>query len=60
MPSQKIEILPNHSEESEQLFSEKEYEAFRESFVKEVVPQQQEWLEVRRRSEEQARQRFVR
>jgi hypothetical protein len=55
-----IEILPEEAEKSRRLFSDEEYEKFRESFVDEVIPQQQQWLELRRRSEEQARQRFVR
>jgi hypothetical protein len=56
-----IELLPNQPQSSRPVFAnEQEYADFRESFVNEVIPQQQEWLEVRRKSEEQARQRFVR
>lgn len=35
-------------EPSQPLFSEKEYKKFRESFIAEVVPKQQQWLKIRR------------
>jgi hypothetical protein len=60
MPSP-IEFLPGDAQRSQPLFAdEEEYAAFRASFVEEVSPQQQEWLEVRRKSEEEARQRYIR
>ena len=56
-----IEFLPDQAERRRPLFAnEQEYSEFREAFVEEVTPQQQEWLELRRRSEEKARQRFIR
>ncbi|HXR46016.1 MAG TPA: hypothetical protein VN784_01130 [Candidatus Limnocylindrales bacterium] len=56
-----IELLPNVAEKSRRLFSdENEYARFRESFVADVKPQQEEWSEARRKSEEEARQRLLR
>ena len=56
-----IEFLPDEPERRRPLFaSDEEYSEFRKAFVEEVSPQQKEWLEVRRRSEEEARQRFIR
>jgi hypothetical protein len=56
-----IELLPNASEKSRPLFKdEKEYARFRESFMAEVIPQQEQWMEARRRSEEEAQQRLLR
>ena len=56
-----LELLPNEQELSRPLFAnEEEYLKFRESFIDTVVPQQEEWQEARRKSEEEARQRLLR
>ena len=56
-----IELLPNDTEKPRPLFdNEDDYARFRESFMAEVIPQQEEWTAARRRSEEDARQRLLR
>jgi hypothetical protein len=56
-----IELLPDDAEQPRPLFeNEEDYTRFRESFMAEVIPQQEEWLEARRKSEEEARQRLLR
>ena len=56
-----IELLPEETEKPRPLFdNEAEYSRFRESFMAEVIPQQEEWSEARRKSEEEARQRLLR
>jgi len=58
---QPLELIPNEDQIATPLFqSEQEYAEFRESFMEEVIPQQEEWLEARRKSEEEARQRLLR
>lgn len=58
---QAIELLPSDTEQPRLLFeNEADYARFRESFMAEVIPQQEEWLEARRKSEEEARQRLLR
>lgn len=37
-----------------------DYASFRESFMNEVIPRQEEWMDARRKSEEEARQRLLR
>ena len=56
-----IELLPDSAEKPRPLFaSDEDYARFRESFMEEVIPQQEKWTEARRRSEEKARQRLLR
>jgi hypothetical protein len=56
-----IEFLPDDAERRRPLFAnDEEYSEFRKEFAEQVSPQQQEWLEARRRSEEKARERFIR
>ena len=56
-----LELLPNEQEISRPLFaSEEDYERFRESFIETVEPQQEKWMEARRKSEEESRQRLLR
>ena len=56
-----IELLPNDTEKPRPLFdNEDDYARFCESFMAEVIPQQEEWTAARRRSEEDARQRLLR
>lgn len=56
-----LELLPNETSLSSPLFSSDEaYVEFRESFMEEVIPKQEEWLEARRKSEEEARLRLLR
>jgi len=56
-----IEILSAAEIAAQPLFrSDEEYLAFRDAFVDEVEPKQDEWLEARRLSEEEARQRLLR
>ena len=56
-----LELIPNENQIVQPLFPNAQvYAAFRESFMNEVIPQQEEWLEARRQSEEEARQRLLR
>ena len=56
-----LELIPDQDQESTPLFATEEaYANFRESFMDEVIPRQEEWLEARRKSEEEARQRLLR
>lgn len=56
-----LELLPDASQTATPLFqTEEEYAAFRQSFMDEVIPRQEEWMEARRKSEEEARQRLLR
>lgn len=56
-----LELLPDENQAATSLFdTEEEYAVFRQSFMDEVIPQQEEWLEARRKSEEEARQRLLR
>ena len=56
-----FELLPNEDELARPLFATAEdYDKFRESFIEAVVPQQEEWLQARRKSEEESRQRLLR
>ena len=56
-----LEILPNEKELSRPLFaSDEEYTEFRENFIETVAPQQEQWQEVRRKSEEDAHTRLLR
>ena len=56
-----LELLPDEATLSHPLFSSEEaYVEFRESFMDEVIPKQEEWLEARRKSEEEARLRLLR
>lgn len=55
-----LEILPNEKELSRPLFSDEEYAEFRENFIETVAPQQEQWQEVRRKSEEDAHTRLLR
>ena len=55
-----LELLPDAEQTATQLFpTAEEYEKFRQTFMDEVIPRQEEWLEARRKSEEEARQRLV-
>jgi hypothetical protein len=59
--SEILELLPNQSEVAGELFeTEQEYAEFRDAFMREVIPQQEEWLKARRKSEEEARQKLLR
>jgi len=53
-------VLTNENEVASRLFNDEEYAIFRESFMDEVIPRQEEWMEARRKSEEEARQRLLR
>lgn len=56
-----FELLPSNPGLARPLFEkEDDYLRFRESFTDTVVPKQEEWMEARRRSEEEARQRLLR
>ena len=56
-----LELIPNENEFATLLFeSEEDYIRFREAFIDEVIPLQEEWLEARRKSEEESRQRLLR
>ena len=56
-----LELLPDEAALSQPLFSTEEaYVEFRESFMEEVIPKQEKWLEARRKSEEEARLRLLR
>lgn len=56
-----LELLPDQAKTATPLFSSPEdYAQFRETFMVEVIPRQEEWLEARRKSEEEARQRLLR
>lgn len=56
-----LELLPDEAILSQPLFSNEEaYVEFRESFMDEVIPKQEEWLEARRKSEAEARLRLLR
>lgn len=55
-----IEILEDQATVSQPVFeSDEEYLAFRDSFAEQVMPEQEKWIEVRRLSEEEARQRLL-
>jgi hypothetical protein len=55
------ELLPNNPGLARPLFeNDDDYLRFRESFTDTVVPEQEEWMKARRRSEEEARQRLLR
>ena len=55
-----LELISNQAQIAAALFANKQdYVAFRESFMAEVIPQQEEWLKARRKSEEEARQRLL-
>ncbi len=59
--TQTIELLPDEDRPATPLFSsEEEYLEFRQSYMDEVIPLQEQWLEARRKSEEEARQRLLR
>lgn len=56
-----LELLPDENEAASPLFeSQREYFFFRESFMDEVIPKQEYWLEARLKSEEESRQRLLR
>lgn len=56
-----LQLLPDENQTATPLFpTEEEYAEFRQSFMDEVIPRQEEWLEARRKSEEEARQRLLR
>lgn len=56
-----LELLPDTTEVATPLFvSQQEYIVFREAFMQVVIPQQEEWLEARMKSEEESRQRLLR
>jgi hypothetical protein len=56
-----LELIPNENEFATLLFeNEEDYIRFREAFIDEVIPLQEEWLEARRKSEEESRQRLLR
>jgi len=56
-----LELIPDEDQIATPLFqTEQEYAAFREAFMQEVIPRQEEWMEARRQSEEEARQRLLR
>lgn len=56
-----LELLPDENQLATPLFpTPEEYVEFRESFMEEVIPRQEQWLEARRKSEEEARQRLLR
>jgi hypothetical protein len=58
---QTLELIPDEAQQAKPLFAtEEEYEKFRQSFMDEVIPLQEKWLEARRKSEEEARQRLLR
>lgn len=57
---QTLELLPDENQTATPLFSPEEYAEFRRSFMDEVIPLQEVWLEARRKSEEEARQRLLR
>lgn len=56
-----IELVPGERMLSSDLFkTEIDYAKFRESFISEVLPEQERWLEIRRQSEEESRVRLLR
>lgn len=56
-----LEVLPDEVETATPLFqTERDYFEFRQSFMDEVIPIQEAWLEARMKSEEEARQRLLR
>ncbi len=56
-----LELLPENPGLAAPLFNdEEEYFKFREDFIEAVADEQEKWLEARRRSEEEARQRLLR
>lgn len=56
-----LELLPEENQTAAPLFrTDEEYADFRQSFMDEVIPLQEEWLEARRKSEEESRQRLLR
>lgn len=56
-----LELLPENPGLATPLFdSEVDYTRFREEFIKTVSPELEKWMEARRRSEEEARQRLLR
>ena len=58
---QTLELIPDEGKTAAPLFATPEdYAEFRQSFMDEVIPLQEEWLEARRKSEEEARQRLLR
>lgn len=58
---QTIELLPKNTEQPRPAFKDSDdYARFRDSFMAEVIPQQEQWQEARRKSEEEARQRLLR
>jgi hypothetical protein len=55
-----INLIPDEAEDVKPLFgSEEEYERFAQKFIELVTPLQDEFLEARRRSEEEARLRYL-
>jgi len=56
-----LELLPENPGLATPLFdSEDDYTRFREEFIATVSPELEKWMEARRRSEEEARQRLLR
>ena len=56
-----LELIPDEDQAATPLFATDEaYADFRESFMDDVIPRQEKWLDARRKSEEEARQRLLR
>ena len=56
-----IELLPESPGLARPLFAtEEDYSRFREEYIETVSPELDKWMEARRKSEEEARQRLLR
>ncbi len=56
-----LELLPENPGLAAPLFkTEEDYARFREHFIETVSPELEKWMEARRKSEEEARQRLLR
>ncbi len=56
-----LELLPEHPGLASPLFAtDDDYAKFREEYVETVSPELEKWMEARRKSEEEARQRLLR
>ncbi len=58
---QVLELLPENPGLERDLFAtEEDYSKFREEYIETVSPELEKWMEARRKSEEEARQRLLR